>query len=144
MSDKLRTISVPLTLINMQEDGFHIIVETVVFGLKLFAVVDTGASRSVFDKSLIAEHLTELTYAQEIQATTLFGTSSTMEAVIPLLKLGRLKIKDYPTIGLDLKSVSETYEQLGYPAIAGIIGCDILRKYQAVINCKKMKLYLHM
>jgi predicted aspartyl protease len=46
----MRTITVPLQLINLQDDGFHLLVEIVVFGEKLFAVVDTGASRSVFDK----------------------------------------------------------------------------------------------
>ena len=117
--------------------------EIVVFGQKLFAVVDTGASRSVFDKTFVKEHLKELEHSEETQATTLFSTSSTLQAVIPAIKIGSLVLKDYETVALDLETVNQAYENLGHPPIIGIIGSDLLLKYQAVINYKKMKLYLY-
>ena len=46
----MKSISIPLKLINLQDDGFHLLVEIIVFKEKHFAVLDTGASRSVFDK----------------------------------------------------------------------------------------------
>jgi len=139
----MRTISVPLTLINLQDDGFHLLVEIVVFGLKLLAVVDTGASRSVFDKTFIKTHLPELTGNEESQATTLFSTSSTFQAVIPKIKIGRLKLTHYHAVALDLETVNETYQILGHPSIVGIIGSDLLLEYHAVINYKKLRLYLY-
>ena len=42
----MRTITVPLILVNLQDNGFHILVEIVVFGQRLFAVVDTGVGIS--------------------------------------------------------------------------------------------------
>ncbi|HKG06222.1 MAG TPA: aspartyl protease family protein [Pedobacter sp.] len=139
----MRTIAVPLILINLQDDGFHLLVEIVVFGLKLFAVVDTGASRSVFDKTFIKSHLPELTESEETHATTLFTTSSTLQAVIPKLKIGRLVLTDYHTVALDLSAVNQTYEGLGHRPIAAIIGCDLLLEYQAVIHYKKLKLFFY-
>lgn len=139
----MRPITVPLTLINLQDDGFHLLVEIVVFRLKAFAVVDTGASRSVFDKTYLKEHLPELNHSEEIHATTLFTTSSTLQAVIPTLKIGRLTLTDYQTVGLDLETVNQAYEGLGHPSIVGIIGSDLLLKYHAVINYRKLKLYLY-
>jgi len=139
----MRPISIPLILISLQDDGFHLLVEIVVFGQKLFAVVDTGASRSVFDKTFLKDHLKELEHSEETQATTLFSTSSTLQAVIPSVKIGSLTLKDYETIALDLEAVNQAYEGLGHPPIIGIIGSDLLLKYQAVINYKKMKLYLY-
>jgi hypothetical protein len=139
----MRTITVPLTLINLQDDGFHLLVETVVFGQKSFAVVDTGASRSVFDKTWLKNHLPELIHSQEVHATTLFTTSSTLQAVIPKLKIGRLVLNDYETVALDLEGVNEAYEGFGHPPVVGIIGSDLLLKYNAVINYKKLKLYLY-
>jgi hypothetical protein len=139
----MRPISIPLILISLQDDGFHLLVEIVVFGQKLFAVVDTGASRSVFDKTFVKEHLKELEHSEETQATTLFSTSSTLQAVIPAIKIGSLVLKDYETVALDLETVNQAYENLGHPPIIGIIGSDLLLKYQAVINYKKMKLYLY-
>jgi len=133
----MRTISVPLILINLQDDGFHLLVEIVVFGEKLFAVLDTGASRSVFDKGLMEQHIKELTISDETQAATIFSTSATLQGIIPKLKIGGLVLKNYQAVGLDLQSVSDTYMQLGHPPIAGIIGGDILMDFKAKIDYKK-------
>lgn len=140
----MKAISVPLTLINLQDDGFHLLVEVVVFKEKYFAVLDTGASRSVFDKSLIEQHVSEtLQVSDEINAATLFTTTTTIQATIPQLKIGTLKINNYETVAFDLQSVSETYQQFGHPSIMGIIGGDILMQYKAVINYQKMMLKLY-
>jgi hypothetical protein len=144
----MRTFSVPLRLINLQDDGFHLLVEIVVFGEIGYAVVDTGASRSVFDKTLLAKHIIpDENVAEpahhENYATTLFSTSSTALATIPLLAIGKLKIKNYIAVGLDLQTVSDTYEQFGHPRIAGILGGDILINHHAVIDYKKLLLKLY-
>ncbi|MES2419589.1 MAG: retropepsin-like aspartic protease [Bacteroidota bacterium] len=133
----MRTITVPLILINLQDDGFHLLVEIVVFGEKLMAVVDTGASRSVFDKELMEKHLTELTISDETQAATIFSTTTALQGTIPKLKIGGLILKAYAAVGLDLQSVSATYVQLGHPPIAAIIGGDILAAFYAKIEYRK-------
>jgi hypothetical protein len=140
----MSSISTPLKLINLQDDGFHLLVEVVVFKEKHFAVLDTGASRSVFDKKLIEQHLAEtLQVSEEINAATLFTTTSTIQATIPEVKIGRLKIKNYETVAFDLQSVTDTYQQFGHPPIIGIIGGDILMQYKAVINYEKSTLRLY-
>ncbi|HTM97330.1 MAG TPA: aspartyl protease family protein [Pedobacter sp.] len=139
----MRTITVPLTLINLQDDGFHLLVEIVVFGQNLFAVLDTGASRSVFDKGLMEKHINELTINDETQAATIFSTSTTLLGVIPRLKIGGLILKNYPAVGLDLQGVSDTYLLLGHPSVAGIIGGDILKEFNAKIDYKKKLLRLY-
>lgn len=140
----MKVITIPLKLINLQDDGFHLLVEIVVFKQKHFAVLDTGASRSVFDKGLIESHLSEtLQVSDEINASTLFTTTTTIQATIPELKIGRLNIKNYETVAFDLQSVSETYQQFGHPAIMCIIGGDILMEYKAVINYNKLFLRLY-
>jgi hypothetical protein len=67
----MRTIPVPLKLIDLQDDGFHLLVEIVVFKQKLLAVVDTGASRSVFDKAFIKRHI-DVTETEESHAIRSF------------------------------------------------------------------------
>ena len=139
----MKTISIPLKLINLQDDGFHLLVEVVVFKEKHFAVLDTGASRSVFDKSLIEKHLSEtIKVSDEINAATLFTTTTTIQATIPELKIGRLKIPTYETVAFDLQSVSDTYEQFGHPPIGCIIGGDILMKHNAIIDYENLVLIL--
>jgi len=139
----MKTISIPLKLINLQDDGFHLLVEVVVFKEKHFAVLDTGASRTVFDKSLIEKHLSEtIKVSDEINAATLFTTTTTIQATIPELKIGRLKIPTYETVAFDLQSVSDTYEQFGHPPIGCIIGGDILMKHNAIIDYENLVLIL--
>lgn len=133
----MRTITVPLTLINLQDDGFHLLVEIVVFGEQQFAVVDTGASRSVFDKGLMEKNITDLSVSEETQAATIFSTSTTLLGIIPKLQIGGLTLKSYPGVALDLQSVNDTYLQLGHPSIAAIIGGDIMMQYQAKIDYQK-------
>lgn len=138
----MRTITVPLTLINLNDDGFHLLVEIVVFGSKHWAVVDTGASRSVFNKAFIEQNSDYIITpdTEDASATTLFATSSTIQAVIPKLKIGKLIIKSYPAVALDLETVNDAYVLMGHPRIAAIIGSDIFHKYQAKINYKKLKI----
>ena len=138
----MRTIPVPLKLIDLQDDGFHLLVEIVVFKQKLLAVVDTGASRSVFDKAFIKRHI-GVTETEESHATTLFSTTSTLQATLPELRIGRLRIKEYDAVAIELEGVNQTYESLGHPPIVAIVGGDILFRYHATINFKKLKLYLY-
>jgi hypothetical protein len=139
----MRTITVPLQLINLQDDGFHLLVEIVVFGETLFAVLDTGASRSVFDKALMEKHVNEISVSEETQAATIFSTSETLQGIIPKLKIGSLTLKQYEAIALDLQSVTDTYLTMGHPAIAAIIGGDILMEYKAKIDYQKLVLRLY-
>lgn len=136
----MRTTSVPLILINLQDDGFHLLVEIVVFGQKLLAVVDTGASRCVFDKTFIETHVKGLEPTEETHATTLFTTSSTLQLSIPEIKLGRLILKDYEAVCLDLETVNQAYQGLGHPPISAIIGGDLLVKHDVTISYKKLKM----
>ncbi len=139
----MKTISVPLILVNLQDNGFHILVEIVVFGEKLFAVVDTGASRSVFHKALLEKHVEDLQENEEQQAATIFSSATTLVGIIPLLQIGKLKLPNYETVAIDLQSVSDTYLQMGQPAIAGIIGGDILVAYNCKIDYQKKVLRLY-
>ncbi|MET1056815.1 MAG: retropepsin-like aspartic protease [Pedobacter sp.] len=137
----MRTIAVPINLINLNDDGFHLLIEIGVFGHKYLAVVDTGASRSVFDKRFIEENSKNIITAEDTNATTLFTTSAAIQTVIPKLKLGKLTIKNYPAVALDLETVNEAYAMLGHPRVMAIIGSDIFYSYNAKINYKKLKIY---
>ncbi|MCW3119561.1 MAG: hypothetical protein JWM28_3643, partial [Chitinophagaceae bacterium] len=52
-------MEIPLEILNLHEDGFHLLVEVVVYGKPFKAVVDTGASKTVFDKTILLEHTSE-------------------------------------------------------------------------------------
>ena len=139
----MRCHTIPLRLLDLEGNGFHILVEINIFKETHFAVVDTGASKSVFDKEFIFQKAVHTSVADNIQANTLFSTSETLQANIPVFQIGSLKIKDLEILAIDLSSVSETYAQLGHPPIVGIIGGDILVNYHAIINYQNAFLRLY-
>lgn len=139
----MTSYSIPLQIISLDGDGYHLLIEIELFDEQRFAVVDTGASRSVFDKTLMVAHATEIVHLPSSQTNTLFSAAETIQANIPVLKIGRLKIADYDAVAIDLSSVTETYAQLGHPAIAAIIGGDILMKFKSKIDYKKEVLRLY-
>lgn len=139
----MKTFSIPLKLVNLQDDGFHLLAKIKMFNLNHWMVIDTGASRTVFDKTIIQNHLSEFVQvSDEINAATLFSSTTTIQAEIPEIKIGKLKLSNYNTVAFDLQSVSDTYLQFGYPAIAGIIGGDILWKHKAIIDYDKLEITL--
>lgn len=134
------TFSLPLQVISLDGDGYHLLVEIKLFGETHMAVVDTGASRSVFERTLILAHAGDVEHVPANQASTLFAVAETIQATIPLLKIGRLKLSNYDAVAIDLSSVTTTYAQFGHPAIAAIIGGDILMEHHAKIDYVKKTL----
>lgn len=140
----MREIKVPLELINLHNDGFHLLVEVVVFGKPFHVVLDTGASKTVLDKNFTEMHLKGNELKISDRLSTGLGTNS-MEShtvILPLLKIGNLKIKNFEAAVLDLSTISHAYLSLNLPPVIGVLGGDILLKYQAIINYKKLHLKL--
>ena len=52
-------IIIPLTLLGLPEDGFQLLVEVVVYNQRFKAVLDTGASKTVFDKTTMEQHVNQ-------------------------------------------------------------------------------------
>ncbi|HVA98908.1 MAG TPA: clan AA aspartic protease, partial [Bacteroidia bacterium] len=55
---------------------------------------------------------------------------------------GDLEIKKQPVLLLDLSHVNTSYESIGLKPIDGVLGSDLLLKYDAIIDYKKCELRL--
>nr|WP_294900053.1 aspartyl protease family protein [uncultured Pedobacter sp.] len=135
----------PLELIDLQGDGFHLLVDLLVFGQAFKAVLDTGASKSAFDMEIISGLAPEdqIIHVPDHHAIGL-GTT-TMEryfVVCPELGLGDLIIKDYEAPVFDLSAIKFAYEKLELPPVIGVLGGDILQAYNAIIDYKELTLIL--
>jgi len=137
-------INIPLHTIDLQDDGYHLLVE-VKIGRKRFKVVlDTGASKTVFDQTMLAQALSHVNVQSTDRLSAGLGTL-TMEsftAVLPDFKIGRLKLPDFEVAVLDLSTINQAYSQLNHPQVLGVLGGDILMRYKAVISYGKQKLSL--
>lgn len=127
---------IPLILLNLQNDGFHLLVEVTVFAKPFRVVLDTGASKTVFDKSSVENHIDPELIKLSDQLSTGLGTN-TMESytlTIPDFKIGGLHLRNYEAAVLDLSTINIAYQQLDMEPVLGVIGGDLLYEYGAMIN----------
>lgn len=137
--------TIPLELLNIEDNGFHILCSAKLNGKEIRLLVDTGASKTVFDRTRFLMHKEEEDLSSTEELTTGIGTN-TMEselAVLDCFEIGSLTLSDYPIVVLDLTHVNESYGMIGKEPIDGVIGGDFLMAYKAVIYYakKQMKIY---
>ena len=139
-----RYIEVPIQLLDIEGDGFHIMVKGTIHGKEARFLIDTGASRSVFDPKTISSFIDNLQFEKKEGMTAGVGSSDLESSVfiIERLSIGELEITDYEGVALDLENIHEMYGKLHLPHIDGIIGGDLLHQYKAVINFRSKKLRL--
>ncbi|SCW84035.1 aspartyl protease family protein [Mucilaginibacter sp. NFR10] len=137
-------ISVPLHIIDLHDDGFHPLVEVVLFEKTFIMVLDTGASKTAFDQTVLSEANETMNILASDKLSTGLGTN-TMEsftATVSDLHIGDLPIAEFEVAVLDLSTINVAYGQMGHPQVLGVLGGDILMKYKAVIDYGKRVLKL--
>ena len=139
-----RYIEVPIQMLDIEGDGFHIMVNGLIHGKEANFLIDTGASRSVFDPKTITSFIGDLQFEKKEGLTAGVGSSDLESStfVIDHWSIGGLEITDYEGVALDLENIHEMYAKLHLPHIDGIIGGDLLYEYKAVINYRSKKLRL--
>ncbi|MCF6332476.1 MAG: aspartyl protease family protein [Draconibacterium sp.] len=138
-------IKIPLHLIELEEDNFHLIVTTTFSdGTNGNWVIDTGASKTVFDKTLVGKYAILEDEPDEVH-TIGIGESllETSMALLNTVQLEKLKIGDMKVALLDLSHINELYSKAGNLKICGLIGGDFLMKYRAMIDYNKRLLILN-
>lgn len=140
-------IKVPIEILPIEDDGFHLMLKAKINGKKANLIIDTGASRTVFDESLIKGFLPDEydEFETNEKLSTGLGTNTMQSSAFNLksLRLGELNIKNYMAVILDLTNINESYSKLKLPLIHGVIGGDLLQKYKAVIYYKSRTLKLY-
>lgn len=138
-------IEIPIKIIELEKNNFHLLViGKIGRSKKMYWIVDTGASRSVFDineeqyydKKNISEE-------EEYQSAGINpGKIQTGIGTIHNLKFGKLKIKEIDLVLIDLQYVNKIYGKFDKEnlPVVGLIGSDILKKYGACIDFSKSKI----
>ena len=135
-------MQIPIRLLDIEGEGFHVMIQGKINGMEAKFLVDTGASRSVFDPTVITKFIENPTFEKKEGITAGVGgndlESSTF--IINSLSFGDIEIKDYEAVALDLENIHDNYRKLGLPSIDGIIGGDILVKLKATLNYRLRKI----
>ena len=68
-------IEVPIQLLDIEGDGFHIMVKGMIHGKEAHFLIDTGASRSVFDPITITSFIDDIAFEKKEGMTAGVGSS---------------------------------------------------------------------
>ena len=136
--------SIPLKILDIAGDGYHLMIKVYINKKVANVIVDTGASKSVFDKTRIEKYVSDKTFEKHDSLSSGLGTNTMVSELVTIkkIKIGDLGIENYKTILLDLSHVNNSYEQIGLKHVDGVLGSDILLKYNAVIDYEKKILKL--
>jgi len=131
--------TIPLYIAAIQSDGYHVFLEAKVNGHKVFMLLDTGASRTVFDLETIKTIHNGIKLEENEDHATGLGTDSVKNfvATIENLEMGKIRLKNYEAGIIDLSHVNASYGKIDIPPIAGVLGSDLLVAFDAVIDYKK-------
>lgn len=137
-------IEIPINIINIEGDGFHLIAEGMINNKPARFVVDTGASRTVFDKDRILNYIDNPEFNKKEGISAGIGGTDITSFIFNIeeLSFGNLKINDYQAVAMDLSNVNNSYAMLKLPPVDGVLGGDLMKKYQAIINYKLKKMRL--
>ena len=137
-------IEIPINIISIEGDGFHLIAEGCINGKTARFVVDTGASRTVFDKDKILNYINNPEFSEKEGISAGIGGTDISSFIFDIeeLSFGERKIKDYQAVAMDLSNVNDSYAMIKLPPIDGVLGGDLLVKYKAVISYRLKKIRL--
>jgi hypothetical protein len=143
---RLKKITVPLQMLDMGESGYHACMEVTINRKKCRMVLDTGASRTVLDKTEIRRLVKEEIQELEGKKSAGLGTAdmTTHAAKIKRMKIASLVLEDWEVLVLDLSILNHSYKQIGHGKVVGVMGSDMLVKHRAKIDFGKNRLVLYL
>ena len=135
-------IVVPVKIIAIETDGFHLIVKSRINGKSARLLVDTGASRTVFDINKKEKFIKKQELVKNKSLSTGIGTNKMVShsSVINKFSIDQLVIFEYEGVFIDLSIVNSSYQQINIKPIDGVLGSDLLKQFNAIINFEKQTL----
>ena len=131
-----RTFHIPLSIVELEPDNYHLICRGRVNGQPLRLIIDTGASHSCFDTQFITSIQQDAEMTENDGLSVSIGSDDFASHITTLkqFKLGQFELNDYQVVLLDLIHVYQAFLTLQLPTIQGFIGSDFLRRYGAIID----------
>ena len=128
-------LKIPFQVMEIEQGSFHPIILGKIDGLEVNLILDTGASRTVIDKSIAVNlPIIEIESAEPFAAGINAQRISVEQVEIPSLILGDIDFGKTLAFTTDLSPISQLYtEMMDFP-IHGLLGCDFLERYKAVVD----------
>lgn len=135
-------IEIPFEIIHLgNEDNIHIVVNAQLDGTPVRLVVDTGASHSCLCKKSF-KSICKTAHFKKADAVLGIGKSklNNQLASAQRFELGELLLEDYLFLMLSFSHINKILKIMDLQPIHGLLGGDILFKYNAIIDYKERKI----
>lgn len=134
--------TIPLELIELEEANYHLAVTSVFnHGEEHTWVIDTGASKTVFDRAL--ENCYDpipMEEGMKVQSAGIgAGQLDTSLGRLRPFTLGTLPVDALMVAVIDLSGINDLYFHATARKICGLIGSDFLLKHKAVIDYSRLE-----
>ncbi len=141
-----RMYRLPLEIVELDSMSYHIMVEGMINGLPCHLIIDTGASRTVFDRNYFGEELEILTVTTEDLHTAgiMAGNIETVFARAKYFSLEGFTLENLQIVLIDLTAINDIYRSVTGKNIHGLLGSDFLVRHKAVIDFKNSILTLRL
>lgn len=138
-------VEVPFEIVQLEKDSYHLFVRCLVNGdQEGEMVIDTGASKTVMDRSFVKQYQGVELNDDEIHSSGLGGDQIDAEMVrIESLRIGSLEVKDLCLALIDLSGINQMYEKYCQRRISGLLGSDFLLQNRACIDYNRSVLLLY-
>ena len=130
-------IEISLQIIELEHENYHILIEGHFEDeTPSFWIIDTGASKTVLDKNLSSYYeMIDSDDMEDFQSAGINqGMTETSVGKLNFLRFSDLIITEQKVALIDLSHVNEIYEKYTSYRIAGLLGGDILMRYQCRID----------
>jgi hypothetical protein len=133
-----------LKLIELEEGNFHIILSGTINNIhECHWIIDTGASKSVFDVTQIDMYKPIDNPEQEIRSAGIGeGHIETSMGLLERLSFGEVTETDFYVALINFTHINQLYSQFTDSDVHGLLGSDFLLAHQAVIDYRKLTLTL--
>ena len=136
---------IPIEIIRIENEGYHLVIQGKINRKVSNLIIDTGASKSVFNSSLSGIKKGESSYLNQTDLDTTSLLSDEIPSVSGIIKefqVGSLRIYNYKVTFIDIDYINKLYHDSVGKTIAGLIGNDLLIKHQAIIDISNSTLVL--
>ncbi len=136
--------NIPIEILQLDEESYHLVVKAIVNSTPCNLILDTGASRSVFDINTFRVRFSDEETGKEIiPAGIIEGTIENRFGIIDRFCIGDFEEENMRAVFIDLDHINKLYKKIeGTPVIAGLLGSDFLVRQRAIIDFKKSLLIL--
>jgi len=136
---------IPIEIVDIEDGGCHIFLCCKLEGgINAELILDTGASKTVFDENYLNPYVSEITENETLESSGISDIKlPSKTAFIKRIRFAELVIENEPVVLMDLSHINDLYSRIDNRKIWGLLGGDFLLKYEARIDYQNKQLIIN-